>query len=243
MRKEKIEVLDKEDIPKSKIFNKIFIIIIILGIIGLLLVFIKDSQEKKLYSISKDITIDNAINENIDRDLDCIFIYRDIEKALKDYFIRYGKDYNDINSIMEESKLLNILSIENYKNDGPEFKSSYEYINKKKKEFDKAIDDLMKISTEEFINSNIDKYSKLGYSKKIYNNITQKKKLIGTMESKYGENKSYKEKVDKQFDGIIKIFDFLKSNKDNWKIDSNIIKFNKSELLDQYNNLISEYKK
>ena len=144
---------------------------------------------------------------------------------------------------MEESKLLNILSIENYKNDGPEFKSSYEYINKKKKEFDKAIDDLMKISTEEFINSNIDKYSKLGYSKKIYNNITQKKKLIGTMESKYGENKSYKEKVDKQFDGIIKIFDFLKSNKDNWKIDSNIIKFNKSELLDQYNNLISEYKK
>ena len=96
MRKEKIEVLDKEDIPKSKIFNKIFIIIIILGIIGLLLVFIKDSQEKKLYSISKDITIDNAINDNIDSDLDCIFIYRDIEKALKDYFIRYGKDYTRV---------------------------------------------------------------------------------------------------------------------------------------------------
>lgn len=243
MRKEKIEVLDKEDIPKTNKINIILICIIIIGLVGVGLVFVRNSQEKKLNTISKELTIDNAINDNIDSNIHTIFIYSKVEKALKDYYIRYGKDYNKINSIMEESELINILSINNYKDDGPEFNVSFDYINKKKKEFDKYIDDLMKISTEEYINSYIEKYTKFGYSKKLYKDIIDRKKLINTLESKYGENKRYKEKVDKQFDGVIETLEFLKENKDNWKIESNVIKFNKSELLEQYNKLISEYKK
>lgn len=242
---EEIEVLDVEDIPKkeNKKLNLIFVIIIIIGLIGLFTVLIKNNQEGKLISISKKLTIENAINDNIDSDIHCVVMYADVEKAIKDFYIRYGEDINSINSIMEESKLKNILSIENYKSDGPEFNTSIDYIKDKKKEVDKYADDLMKICSEEFINNNINNYTKNGYAKKLYSDLVERKKLVGTAEGKYGENKKYKETVDNQFDGIIKILTFLKDNKDNWKIDSNIIKFNKQELLDQYNNIISQYKK
>lgn len=60
--------------------------------------------------------------------------YLQVEEALKEYLTARFQNITKISEILNNEKLENILTIDNYKNDGPEFVTTKEYIENTKQE-------------------------------------------------------------------------------------------------------------
>jgi len=164
--------------------------------------------------------------------------YKTIEKAIKNYLTSYSNILNKVNNELEDDKLTNILSIDNIKEDSPNFENTLSYLNEEK----------------DRINNNINKLISMSNSKNKTNNIyeyTNNNKLISLYNSLFSYDiSSYTNKLEDKQEEINNILDvyleainFLKDNKDNYVIEDNKLQFKTQELLDQYNNITSKLNK
>lgn len=208
------------------------------------------------YLVIRDATMVNDLKKEV-KVLDKLDITKDrynrsiktsgsyalVEKSIKTYLDDYAVLLQESVSITSDSKLTKILSYDNYKKDGPEFKESLQYLESTKKKFNSNIDTLIKNSEEdtirEYIDSKIDeKYYKdlcieLMITKKRKEEFNSTKELL---------NKT-KSKVNNVLDTSKELLEFLKNNKDNWILEDNEIKFKTRDLYNQYNSYISKIQK
>ena len=121
--------------------KKVLIIIVILAIIilGLIAYFVVSDfmQEDKLKAELNELSqLSNAENIDIDKinqKLDTIVTkddYAIVERAFKDYLSDSFENSLEIASILNDERITESLTPENYKNDGPEFTSTKEYLTK-----------------------------------------------------------------------------------------------------------------
>lgn len=228
--------------------KKILIIIgIIVGlIVGLITYFVVSDlkQEDKLRN--ELIEISNLVNEeNIDKDkiykrLDTLVTkddYKEVEKSFKNYL----KDSFDNSilmlNILNDEKITNILTVENYKKDGKDFKETKEYIKKTIKDLEECKNKYYEFLTEEkamsYINNkNLDSYYIDFYKDEILKDIEEEKN-DKTIEKSINDVISLLQNSEK-------VIDFLIENKNSWNIDGQNILFNSDSLIDKYNKLISE---
>lgn len=225
-------------------------VLIIIGIILALFIaviavlMVKDfNQEKKLRQELNEI--DSMINFE-DFDYDAVNErlgktisngdYLVVEKAAK----KYLKDTIDITltivNILNDEKLVNILTAENYKNDGPNFINSKLYIKNTKEELENnKIKILNQMNNETVLsyveNKNLDSYY-----------IDFYKSLSFSSEAEINKNK---QEMEDSIDSVIdmlnvydEIIDFLIENKNEWTIDGEYIVFSTEQLGNQYDELL-----
>lgn len=161
--------------------------------------------------------------------------YLQVENALKEYLTARFKNITKISEILNNEKLENILTIDNYKNDGPEFVTTKEYIENTKQELQELKNRYEELFTEETLMSYINNKSLDSYYVDFY-----KQELIGNQEE------SKDNTVEHNIDGIITILDsynsvidFLITNKNSWKIEGENIVFANEELSNKFLEIVN----
>lgn len=166
--------------------------------------------------------------------------YAIVEKAMKSYLSDYAKLLQSTLAIMDDDKLVKILSYDNYVNDGPLFVNSLKYLDTEKEKFNKNIDKLLADSQVSNINSYINKKINDKYYKDLYVELMSNAKI----KSNFNEAKALLEEakinINNIFDISKEVLTFLVNSKDYWKLEDGQIKFLNSDLYNQYITLVSK---
>lgn len=228
--------------------KKILIIIgIIVGlIVGLIIYFVVSDLRQEDNLRNELIEISNLVNEeNIDKDkiykrLDTLVTkddYKEVEKSFKSYLKDSFDNSVFMLNILNDEKITNILTVENYKKDGKDFKETKEYIKKTINDLEECKNKYYEFLTEEkamsyIKNKNLDSYYIDFYKDEILKDIEEEKN-DKTIEESINDVISLLQNSEK-------VIDFLIENKNSWSIDGHNILFNSDSLIDKYNKLISE---
>ena len=160
--------------------------------------------------------------------------YLVVEKAAK----KYLKDTIDMTltifDIMNDETLINILTAENYLEDGPKFVETKKFLKEQKqKVLNLTAEMLADLETKTIMSYIIDKNLEDSY-----NNLYQN--LIFAKEENLKKNKETIEKTVELYiknnDNKQKVINFLENN--NWTVKDNAIIFDEPELSNEYNELI-----
>ncbi|MBQ9011921.1 MAG: hypothetical protein IJ093_04660 [Bacilli bacterium] len=126
------------------------IIAVIVGLVGYFLV--KDVKEEQV--LRKEISSLNKLDITKDRyntDIVTTGDYAVVESTIKDYLDDYATNLQGVLDILNDEKLSNVLSADNYKNDGPEFGQTKEYLENTKKDFNEKLTKLTNMTDKNTI--------------------------------------------------------------------------------------------
>lgn len=168
--------------------------------------------------------------------------YAIVEKAIKEYLDNYALNLQEALSVIKDPELTKTLSYENYSKDGPDFKNSFSYLSKAKKEFNEKIDVLIENLEEDkiasFINDKI--------SDPYYIDLYKELMLDEDMVKDFNETRTLLEKtrarVNNVFDVSNEVLVFLSTHKKQWKVEDGEIKFLTNDLYNYYTTLVGKLK-
>ena len=229
---------------KKKILIIVAVLIVVLLSIFGYLVYTDIQQEEKLRT-ELDSLNELANAENIDMDAINVKLEQTVTKGdyaiVEQSFKEYLKDNFDttikIAEILNDERLVNIVTPENYIEDGKEFTKTKEYIASTREELERCKADYSEFFTEEKAMSYINDKGLDSYYTDLY-----KQELVGDIESGNED-----QTVTDSIDDIIEILnisegviDFLIANADNWEVEDGTILFSNESLSSQYDQLIEE---
>ena len=228
---------------KVKIGINIFLVILV-GIIAFLII----SQFLKEHQLRNEINEVYSLIYAEQYDFDAIYTklnkietddgYAVVEGCAKDYLRDLFDKILDFTNILNDDETYSILTVENFKNDGPSFKESNEYLTKTKQNIlnlEAEISSYLKEETimayivnENLEDSYVNLYKSFDFAKE--KEINKKKETIG-------------ESVD-NFVALVEkeqeVLAFLTENKNNWYINNDTINFKNEDLSAKYNEMIAE---
>lgn len=238
-----MEEKNKKTKNKAVVIAVIIVLLVIIGAVGG--VVYNDLHQKSILisEVNKLVANKNLTVDSIDADnMKTTGKYAEVEKAIKTYLKEYAAEVEKMVDMAQDEKIINILSIDNYKNDGPEFNESLPYIEEMEKNLNETSEKVIKLMGKEEILGYIDNYDLDDKYKELYKTLM----LDEETEKKLEESQTQlKDSIDEYKESIQKIKDvlnFLKENKSGWEIQNNLVMFNSQELLSQYNKLTKELK-
>ena len=227
---------------KNKKIIGIIVAIVIVAIVGLVVFLImNNNNEAKLRQEAEKIGKTDLLTEQLDMDIKTKDEYGVVEQTMKEYINEYSKCLKEIETIINDEKMQTLISIENYKNDGPEFNESTKYLTTAKENFNKAIEKIVLLTNEdEMINRIQDKNLKEEYVK-LYKELMIGDGIANDLSQTVATINETKGLVNNIFSIQESIINFLKESAGNWQInDQNIIEFNNEELTNKYNSFLDE---
>ena len=216
-------------------------ILLILTIAILVIIIPSLLQREKLKQEAKALDAVLSEKEVNQEELDEI-LNRRVTKSgyvvVEDAYKRYSKDlydiYKQVLAKISDEKIKQILTLDTYKADGPEFANSIAYIEQIKEEAKNLITQYYEIVSDEKVLSYLpenfdDNYVNyyLGFTKNYVGDINQLSKVQSSMDSIVGL-------WDKQID----ILNFLKTNKKQWMVTDKGLSFATEELTNAFNDKI-----
>lgn len=228
---------------KKKVLIAILIIVIlIIGVIGYM-IFSDMLQESKLKTelleineLSNAETIDmGAMNNRLDR-IVTTGDYAVVEEAFKSYLRENFDNSIRIAEILSDDKIITLLSVENYQEDGKDFTESKNYITSTRAELEERKNKYSEFFTEEKAMSYINDKDLDSYYIDLY-----KEEFVGDMSTVKNDKT-----VENSIDEIISILNteeevlnLLSENQNSWEIQGENIVFNSDSLSNQYDELIN----
>lgn len=200
----------------------------------------ESNLKKELNEISEMINDPQADLNEISKRLNTTVTtgdYQKVEKAAKRYFTDILNNLSDIVVILNDERITNILTIDNYTNDGKNFLATRKYIKDTREELIQGRDNYYELLTEDKIMTYVDGLTLDDYYKDFYKN-----ELVGDVENEKNDKTVEKSinKVIDMLDSCEEVINFLVENKNAWNIENGSIVFDTDELVDQYNNLLLE---
>ncbi len=226
-----------------KIFLNIAIIVAI-GLIAFLVIrnFMTDGKVqreiKELYDLiyNSDAYDLEAIYNKLD-DVVSDGAYAIVEIVAKNYLSDVFDKLLELEEIINDDGMNNILTVENYQEDGPNFTDTNEYLTEMKQKVlnleatmldDFEVNTIMSyIVNEDLEESYIDLYGTLEFAKE--NNINKNKENIENAVDSFVS----------RIEGMENIIYFLTENKNEWEITDDMIVFDDTSLSNEYNDMIS----
>ena len=168
--------------------------------------------------------------------------YSKVERSIKKYIYNCSDKYNSINSLLNDKKLKNVLTADNYKKDGPEFKNSIKTINSLKEEYNKKSKQLNNCHNNKKLKANIKSNSLNKKDLSIYNEAMYNSNIMVNLDESLKKANKSKARVINVLDKTLEVINVLKSNKGKWEIKKNKIVFNDYKLYEEYNELVKNIK-
>lgn len=187
-----------------------------------------------------ELTKLNVRTDRYNRKLKTSGKYAVVEDTIKDYLDSYAVGVQEMDLLMTDKQLLNVLSYDNYLDDGPEFTNSLEYLNDSKDRFNTLTNQLLLELNDEQIMNNI--YSRM--SDTYYINLYQDLMFDTNMTDELHESEELflrtQLRMNNIYDTSIMVLEFLQAYNSSWVLEDNQIKFENQELCDYYNSLIEK---
>ena len=234
---------------KTKIILFIIAILVILCIAAIVFMVTSDlKQEEKLgkeldslYALLSNYPLDY---ESLDKQLSTTITtddYAKVEKAIKDYskeFVNYMKQFD---TLINDDTIINAVSIENIKEDGPDFKNTKKKLSESKTSVDTILTNFSDYLTEEVALSYIKDIELDEYYTDIYKQYVLGDNL-SEMESARDEIVKSLKDVKTLIENEEETVNFLVKNKKSWKIENNQLVFSSESLINQYNDIVVKIK-
>ncbi len=228
---------------------KIFLNIAIIALVGLIafLVIRNFMTDGKVQREIKEI-YDLIYNSNEETyDLETIYTklddvvsddgYAIVEIVAKNYLSDVFDKILELEDIINDEKMNNILTVNNYQEDGPSFSDTFGYLSETKQKVlnleasmlnDLEVNTIMSyIINEDLEESYIDLYGSLEFAQE--KNINQNKENVENTVDEFVN----------QIEGMEKVLNFLSEHKNEWKITDDMIVFDDTSLSNEYNDMIS----
>ncbi len=228
--------------------KKIILIVVILlliagGTIAYLYMTDMKQEEILIQEVNKISELDLS-SDDVDMDIKTKGDYAIVEKAIKDYINEYSNITKATINIMNDEKIEDILSIENYKKDGPDFVETKKYVENSKKEFNDNIQKLIELTNEESIKKNIEKANLTdNYYLELYNNLMLGEEMSQDLKDTEAELVDSKEMLNEVYATQENVIDFLVKNKGKWSIEGDELQFESDDLANKYEELIDSLPK
>lgn len=234
------------EVKKSK--KHIFIIIgvvILLLLVPIIYGVVKDLKQEDtlkkeldtLYEVTNKEPIDrNEVNKILDRTVTTSSDYKKVEIAYKKYTRDCFSILTDIMDVLEDNRLVEVLTAENYQQDGKDFIETKKYLKETKEKLQRVIKNYNEYFTEEkamsYLDKNLDSYYQDFYKDEVVGNLDKTKEDDEVISS----INDLITLIDQETD----VINFLVTNKDAWTIEDSAISFTTDDLIDAYNNLIGK---
>ena len=234
---------------KQQIIVGVIVAVVVAVIVIFAIMFTKDSvQEQKLRKemgeiseITANINSEKMDMDEIDKKLNETITtgdYAIVEKAIKEYLSDSLNSMKAITEIMNDERISKVLTAENYKNDGPEFKETKEYLVNTQKTLELSKKILMENMTDEKVMAYIESKNVDTYYIDLY------KELAIGEESVTEEDRKA---IESSLDDIInvlqveqEVIEFLVANKGKWEVEDENIVFEQDSLIQEYNELLGK---
>ena len=229
---------------KKKILIAILVIIVIAIAIFAYFMISDLQQEQKLKdeltelnNLSNAETIDvDAINERLNRTI-TKGDYAVVEQAFKQYLKDSFDNTMKIAEIINDDRIINLLTVSNYQEDGKDFVESKNYINTTRESLENYKNEYKNFFTEEKVMSYINDKGLDSYYTDFY-----KEEIVGDIEAE-GADTTVEDSINELINILNvseKVINFLSENQNSWQIQGENITFDRQELFDEYEQLISE---
>lgn len=229
---------------KKKIISIVVILLLIAGGTIAYLYMTDMKQEEILIQEVNKISELDLSSDDVDMDIKTKGDYAIVEKAIKGYIHEYSNITKATINIMNDEKVEDILSIENYKKDGPDFVETKKYVENSKKEFNDNIQKLIELTNEESIKKNIEKANLTdNYYLELYNNLMLGEEMSQDLKDTEAELVDSKEMLNEVYDTQENVIDFLVKNKGKWSIEGDELQFESDDLANKYEELIDSLPK
>ena len=227
---------------KKKIIIAIIVIVIaVIGVLGYMVISDLGQEEKLNQEFSEIADLSNAENINTDelnKRLDRTVTtgdYAKVEVALKSYLKDTLKISEGIMNVLNDERITNLLTLDNYKNDGTEFTESKKFIEDTRKQLEDDKNKFSELLTKEKAMSYIENEKLDSYYVDIYEKEFAEE--IATIDD---------ESLEKSLDEIIeilniseKVLNLLSENPNSWTLTDENIVFSNESLANQYDELIN----
>ena len=240
---------EKEKVAKKGSKKIVLIIIAIIVLIFLLVagfIFYHGNQTGKLISEVNKIAEMQMMNEDgsmvenpIDMEIKTTGSYAVIEKTFKDYVSEVVNSTKDLAEALDEEKIMNLVSIENMQQDGPDFVNSKQEVENMKQAIEEYITKFQEYANEDNLLSKIDDKDVSDYYKELYKTLAVDEDMETSLEDTVQQLNTAGEEAKQALDDLNSIFNFLSENKDDWQIEDGQIVFNTESSYEEYNSLMS----
>ena len=221
------------------LFGLIFLCLILTGYFMINSVVKVGSFKSEMKNLEKLDVVKDRFNTRIKSSND----YAIVEKKIKDYLDKCSVNYSDMINILNDKKVSKILSIKNYKKDGPEFNKSLKYLDNIENKYNKLDKRFTNCNKESKINKNIDIINLDDYYISLYKKNMIDGKLKKNLDKSIDDSKSSREEVKNKISNIKEVLTILKNNKSKWNIKKNKISFDDYKLYEKYNELVKKINK
>lgn len=241
-QKTKKEKAKKEPNKKSKkwiIWLIIAIIVVVVAVGGFIAFHMGQLGQltSEMVNISK-IDTSNIENINIDMDIKTKGGYAVIEETMKQYINDLYAVVQEGETLIDTKELQKIGSIENIKEDGPDFLKTKAKIEETKEKVKKYVEDLKQKADINNMISAIDNKKVGNYYKELYKELIRQNSSNVDLSSAVEELENAEELVMKRLDKVGEIINFLSENKASWQIQNDKLLFKDMTKLTQYNRLV-----
>lgn len=224
---------------KSVIITIVVVVLVIIGIIG----FIAVSDLMQGVTLRNEVDkIGKAdmIKDDIDMTIKTKGDYAVVEKTIKEYMNRYSVASKELAKILEDEQIAQVLTAENYKNDGPDFIKTKEYITNTRAAFNEKINLLIDMTSEEKMMESIEEKGLEQNFIDMYNELMLGNEIKTDLQEIINALQESNTTINNILDTQEKIINMLIENKGKWQVnDDGEIEFESQKLVDQYNEFIS----
>lgn len=154
--------------------------------------------------------------------------YSKKEKELKKHYKELSNNIKIINGYLDNQDLINILSLDNIKNNAPDFKDSYNLVNSVRDRLESSISTVINLSSEDSVREILG------------DNIDYIKDDLKDLKSIKEETQIIVDDLNIFLDKVEVILNLLKNNSNNWYIKDNELYFKNNKLVNEYNNLYKD---
>ena len=242
------ENVEKKEAKKSKkkvIITVVVIVILILLVVGGF-VFYHGNQIGKLIAEVNKLAEIEMINEDgtlkeepIDMQIKTNGSYAVVEKTFKNYMNEIVTDTQELVNTLDQEKIMNLVSIDNMKEDGPDFTKSKEEITTMKNAISSYVTKMETLANEENLLSKIDDKDVGEYYKELYRQLAIDEESGANLKDTIDELKTNEEVAVQALNDLESIFNFLSDNKDEWQIEEEQIVFTTQSAYNEYTSLMS----
>ena len=224
----------------------VIIAIVLVAVVGIGVLVVNNFRQEDILR-QEMLEFENLTRaENIDldqidqriRELKTTGDYGVLEKAMKDYLADVVNASVSIANVLNDERIVNALTPENYTEDGPDFVQTKQFLEQAKSDIEQYKTEVLTLLTNEGAMSYIENKNLDQYYIDLYKEIALSEDTA--IEESNAELESSLDEAMKILDVETQVINFLSENKDGWEIQGENIVFSSEELQNQYDEYISQ---
>lgn len=224
----------------------VIIAIVLVAVVGIGILVVNDFRQEDILR-QEMLEFENLTRaENIDldqidqkiREIKTTGDYGVLEKAMKDYLADVVNASVSIANVLNDERIVNALTPENYLEDGPDFVQTKQFLEEAKGEIEQYKEEVLILLTNEGAMSYIEDKNLDQYYIDLYKEIALSEDTA--IEENNAELETSLDEAMRILDIETQIINFLSENKDGWEIQEENIIFNSQTLQNQYNEYINQ---